>query len=180
VARLQLSALVIVVLLAGCGGDSGSSASEDYANSVCGDLSTWVTDVNGAVISLTDAGLATDKEDVQSAVDQAKDATDDLLSSLEELGPPETDAGQEAKSELDSLGATLRQQIETVDQALDADTGAAALTATVTAALSTAATAVESTYNELKGLDPGGELEDAFKNADDCRSLQDQVDEIGS
>jgi hypothetical protein len=180
VARWQLSALVIVVLLAGCGGDSGSSASEDYANSVCGDLSTWVTDVNGAVTSLTDAGLATDKEDVQSAVDQAKDATDDLLSSLEELGPPETDAGQEAKSELDSLGATLRQQIETVEQALDAETGAAALTATVTAALSTAATAVESTYNELKSLDPGGELEDAFKNADDCESLQDQVDEIGS
>jgi methyl-accepting chemotaxis protein len=180
VARLQLSVLVIVVLLAGCGGDSGSSASEDYANSVCGDLSAWVTEVNGAITSLTDAGLATDRDDVQSSVDQATEATDDLLGSLEELGPPETDDGQQAKSELDSLGATLRQQIETVEQALDADTGAAALATTVTAALSTAASAVESTYNDLKGLDPGGELEDAFKNADDCKSLQEQVDEIGS
>jgi hypothetical protein len=179
-ARAQISALVAVVLLVGCGGDSDSSASEDYANSVCGELSTWVTDVNGAVTSLTDAGLATDKEDVQSAVDQATSATDDLLSSLEELGPPETDAGEQAKSELDSLGATLRQQIETIEQALDADTGAVALAATVTAALSTAASAVESSYNELRVLDPGGELEDAFQNGDDCKSLRDQVDSIGS
>jgi hypothetical protein len=180
VARWPIGVLVAVVLLAGCGGDSGSSASEDYANNVCGDLSTWVTDVNGAITSLTDAGLATDKEDVQSAVDQATSATNDLLSSLEALGPPETDAGEQAKSELDTLGATLRQQIETVEQALDADTGAVALAATVTAALSTAASAVESTYNDLRGLDPGGELEEGFQNADDCRSLRDQVDEIGS
>lgn len=178
-ARWQLSVLAAVVLLAGCGGDSGSSASEDYANSVCSDLSTWVTDVNGAITSLTDAGLATDRDDVQSSVDQATDATNDLLSSLEALGPPETDAGQQAKSELDSLAATLRQQIETIEQALDADTGAVALAATVTAALSTAASAVESSYNDLRGLDPGGELEDAFQNADDCESLREQVDEIG-
>jgi hypothetical protein len=171
---------VAVVVLSGCGGDSGSSASEDYANSVCGELSTWVTDVNGAITSLTDAGLATDKEDVQSSVDQATDATDDLLSSLEKLGPPETDAGQQAKSELDSLGATLRSQIDAIEQALDADTGAVALAATVTAALSTAASAVESAYNDLRGLDPGGELEDAFQDADDCKSLRDQVNEIGS
>jgi hypothetical protein len=180
VARWLASALVAVVLLAGCGGDSGSSTSEDYANSVCSDLSTWVTEVNGAIQSLTDAGLATDKEDVQSSVDQARDATNDLLSSLEDLGAPETDAGQQARSELDSLAATLRKQIETVEQALDADRGPVALAATVTAALSTAASAIESSYNDLKGLDPGGELEDAFKNAEDCKSLQDQVDEIGS
>jgi exonuclease VII small subunit len=180
VARWQISALVVVVLFTGCGGDSGSSASEDYANSVCRDLSAWVTDVNSAITSLTDAGLATDREDVQSSVDQATDATDDLLNSLEELGAPETDAGQQAKSELENLGTTLRSQIDAIEKALDADTGAVALAATVTAALSTAASAVESAYNDLRGLDPGGELEDAFQNADDCKSLRDQVDAIGS
>ena len=174
-----ISALAAALVLAGCGGDSGSSASEDYANSVCGELSSWVTDVDGAIKSLTDAGLATDKEDVESAFDEARAATDDLLSSLEEPGLPETDAGRQAKSELDSLGATLRQQIETIEQALDAQSGPVAVAATVTAALSTAASAVESTYNDLRGLDPGGELEDAFENADDCESLREQVDEIG-
>jgi Arc/MetJ family transcription regulator len=164
----------------GCGGDDGASSSEEYANSVCGELSTWVTDVNGAITTLTDAGLATDKEDVETAFDQAKGATDDLLSSLEGLGAPETDAGAQAKNELDSLSTTLRTQIDTVQQALEGDAGALALATTVTAALSTAATAVEAAYNELKGIDPGGELEDAFQNADDCKSLQDQVDEIGS
>lgn len=178
--RWGICTLVAVLLLAGCGGDDGASASEEYANSVCGELSTWVTDVNGAITSLTDAGLATDKEDVQTAFDQAKGATDDLLSGLEGLGAPETDAGAQAKSELDSLSTTLRAQFDTVEQALGADEGALALATTVTAALSTTATAVESAFTDLKGLDPGGELEDAFQNAEECKSLQDQVDAIGS
>ena len=179
-ARRGLSTLVATFLLVGCGGDGGSGASEDYANSVCGDLSAWVTDVNGAITSLTDAGLATDEDDVRSAVDKATDATNELLSSLEDLGPPETDAGEQAKSELDSLGETLRRQIDTIEQVLESDSGALALATTVTTALSTAASAVESTFDDLRGLDPGGELEDAFENADDCKSLREQVDAIGS
>jgi hypothetical protein len=40
--------------------------------------------------------------------------------------------------------------------------------------LTTAASALESTFNNLQALDAGGELESAFKNADACKSLGNQ------
>ena len=89
--------VVVVIALAGCGGDD-SSASEDYANSVCSNLSTWVTEVQETVQSLTDAGLATSREDVQAAFDEAKDTTETLVNDLEQLGPPETENGEQAKT----------------------------------------------------------------------------------
>ena len=177
--RWQISVLTAVVLLAGCGGDSGSSASEDYANDVCSNLSTWVTTVDGAAKSLGEAGLSIDRDDVQKAVSDVSDATDTLVDDLKQLGPPETDAGTQAKSELDSLGNTLAQQVDTVEGALNGGGSAIALATTVTTALSTAADAVESTYQSLQGLDLGGELQNGFENAEDCKSLSDQLEAIG-
>ena len=48
--------------------------------------------------SLTDAGLATSREDVQAAFDEAKDTTETLVNDLEQLGPPETENGEQAKT----------------------------------------------------------------------------------
>jgi membrane protein implicated in regulation of membrane protease activity len=172
--------LLIVLALAGCGGDDGSSASEDYANSVCSNLSTWVTDVEDTVNSLTDAGRSVQREDVEDAVNEVRDSTDTLVNDLEDLGPPDTDEGREAKSQLDTLANTLRQQITTVDQALDSGGNMTAIAATVTTAISAAANAVNTTYEKLQQLDPAGELQDAFENADDCKSLGDQLEQIRS
>jgi hypothetical protein len=137
-------------------------------------VSTWVSTVDGA------AGLSIDRDDVQTAVTDVSDATETLVDDLKQLGPPETDAGTQAKSELDSLGTTLAQQVDTVEGALNGGGSALALATTVTTALSTAAGAVESTYQSLLGLDPDGELADGFENADDCESLRDQLEAIGS
>jgi methyl-accepting chemotaxis protein len=178
VARWQIVVLALV-LLAGCGGDE-PSASEDYANGVCSSLSTWVTDVQETIQSLTDAGLATSREDIESAFNQTKEATDTLVNDLEGLGPPDTDDGQQAQSELDSLETELRQQLDTVEQALDSGGGVTAIAAQVSTAVAAAANAVNTTYQDLQGLDPTGELGDAFKNSDDCKSLRDQLENLRS
>jgi hypothetical protein len=179
VAPRRIIALVAIVLLAGCGGDD-SSAGEDYANSVCSHLSTWVADQQATLTSLKNARPSINQEDLQVAVGDVRDSTQVLVMGLAELQPPETDAGNQAKSELDSLGTTLTQQVDKVEQALNEGGGALALGTAVTAALSTATNAVQSTWNSLQGLDPGGELEDGFKDADDCKSFSDQLDAIGS
>ena len=168
-----------VGLLAGCGGD-GSSESEDYANGVCSSLSTWVTDVQETIQSLTGSGLGTSRDDIQSAFNQTKDATDTLANDLDGLGPPETEDGQQAKSELDSLETELSQQLDMVEQALRSGGGVTAIAAQVSTAVSAAANAVNTTYQDLQGLDPAGELGDAFQSSDDCQSLQDQLQNLGS
>jgi hypothetical protein len=177
----RLAVLALAFLLAGCGGDDdgGSSASEDYADSVCGQLSMWVADQRDTLESLQDAGLSITKEDIEAAVGDVRDSTQVLVEDLRGLDPPETDAGQEAKSELDSLGTTLTQQVETVEQALDANTGVVALASTVTTALSTATSEVKSTQEELQNLD-SGELKDAFEDSDDCTMLREVAEDIDS
>ena len=170
----------LVLLLAGCGGDDGSSGSEEYANTVCGDVSSWVADMQDTVKSLTDAGLSTDQDDLKAAFDDAKDSTETMIRDLGELDPPATDAGTKAKSGLDSLGSQLHQQLDTMEQALNGSAPPLTQLSTITAAISAATKEVQSTYNELKGLDPAGELQDAFENAEDCKTLSDQLDEIGS
>jgi hypothetical protein len=176
-----LAVLALVFLLAGCGGgdDNDSSASEDYANSVCGQLSTWVANQRDTVASLQDAGLSVTREDLAAAVGDVRDSTQVLVEDLRDDDPPDTDAGNQAKSELDSLGTTLTEQVDTVQQALDANTGVVALASTVTTALSTATSAVKSTLDELQNLD-SGELKDAFEDSEDCAMLREVVEDIDS
>jgi methyl-accepting chemotaxis protein len=179
--RAGFAALVAAtVVSAGCGGDDDEGRAESWANSVCGSLSAWVTDVDEAVRSVTDAGLAIDEEDVQDAVDQVAEATDALAEDLEDLGPPETEGGEQARSELESLTTTLRSEVETVREAAESDGGISELATTVTASLSKASADVSSTLEDLEGVDPGGELEDGFEDAGECDSFRDQLEEIDS
>lgn len=172
--------LAVVLALAGCGGGDDADAAESWATGVCGSLSTWVADIDEAVQPLRDAGLSLDEDDVQTAVDQVADATSTLADDLEELGPPETEDGEQAERELEDLATTLRSEVETVRQAVDSESGAVAVSSTVSTSLSSAASEVQSTFNDLQGLDPGGELENGFENADECDSFRDQIEELGS
>ena len=173
--------LALAFMLAGCGGgdDNDSSASEDYANSVCGQLSEWAADQRDTVSSLQDAGLSVTREDLRAAVGDVRDSTQVLVEDLRDDDPPDTDAGNQAKSELDSLGTTLTEQVDTVQQALDGNTGVVALASTVTTALSTATSAVKSTLDELQNLD-SGELKEAFEDSPDCTMLREVIEDINS
>lgn len=177
--RLGLLAVVLALVtmpaVAGCGGGDEENASEQWAGDVCSQLSTWVTDVEEAVRSLTENPLSLDKAAVQAATEDVKGATEDLVDGLADLGPPETESGDEAQSELDELGAQLRQQVDEVEQ--EAEAGSLSLV-TVTSALATAASAVRSTYESIQSLD-SGELHDSFENAASCDSFRQQVDTIG-
>jgi hypothetical protein len=168
-------ALATMPLVAGCGGED-ESAGEQWAGDVCSELSTWVTSVEEAVRSLTDKGLSLDKASVQAATEDVRQATDELVDGLEELGPPETDAGEQARGELDELGTQLGAQLDDVEQA--AESGSLSLV-TITSALAAAASAVRSTFESLQSLDTGGELRDGFENAGSCDSFRQQVDTIG-
>ena len=167
--------LALTPAVAGCGGDE-ENATEQWAGEVCSQLSTWVTGVEEAITPLTENPLSLDKTAVQMATEDVKGATDELVDSLADLGRPQTEAGAQAKRELDQLGTQLQQQVDEVEQA--AGSGSLSLV-TVTSALATASSAVRSTYESIKLLDSGGELRDAFENAESCDSFRQQVDTIG-
>jgi hypothetical protein len=167
--------LVTTPVLAGCGGD-GESASEQWAGDVCGELSAWVTSLHDAVRSLTDNGLSLDAAAVQAATADVREATDELVDGLAGLEPPETEAGEQARGELEELGTQLTEQLEEVEQA--AETGSLGLVP-VTAALAAAAAAVRSTFESIQSLDAGEELRDGFESASSCDALRQQADTVG-
>jgi methyl-accepting chemotaxis protein len=179
--RAFVVSLVVGVVLsaAGCGEDEQAGV-EGWANGVCGNLSEWITDVDGAVTSLTEDGLALDEDDLRDAVDQTQDATDELTEDLRDLGPPETPSGQRAALELDALISDLQEQVDRVEQAVSGTDGLLEVATSVAAAVAAAVARLEETVDVLRQLDAGGELEAAFTNADDCESLRQQVDDIGS
>ncbi len=171
---LRAALLVVVVLaVAGCGGDSEPSASENYANEVCSSFSTWLTDVaeHGA-----DGHRRRPRDDEgrppvgrgrrRERHRQARTRT------WRRPGAPDTEDGQKAKSEVESLMSQIRDQLATIQSALDSNAGILSIASTVSASVSTALNDLETTYNNLKDLDPAGELRDAFENSDDCNSLQ--------
>jgi membrane protein implicated in regulation of membrane protease activity len=168
--------LLVVLALAGCGGDEGPNASEEYADGVCSSLSTWADDVETTVKTLADQGLSIDEQDVRSAIDDVKAANEELTDDLDGLGAPETEDGEQAEQELDDLATALSAQVDKVDEALDSGSRPAAIAGIITSAVATGATAVNSAYQNLRQLDPAGELRDAFEDSDECKQLEDQLE----
>jgi hypothetical protein len=179
----RLAVLALAFTLAGCGGgDNGPpSASEDYANTVCRDLSTWVAGQQATLKSLEDAGPSISREDLRAADVHVRDSTQVLfLVGLEPLDAPASDRGKQAKTELDNFEMKLLQRLGMVDRAvLGGNTGVVALASMLTSALSRGTNDVKSTLDELQNID-SDELKDAFRDSDECKMLRDEAESIGS
>ncbi len=179
----RLAVLALAFTLAGCGGGDNepSSVSEDYANTVCRDLSSWVVDQQATLKSLEDAGPSISREDLRAADVHVRDSTQVLfLVGLEPLDVPESDPGKQAKTELDNFEMKLLQRLVMVDRAVQhGNIGVVALASMLTSALSTGTNDVKSTLDELQNLD-SDELKDAFQDSDECKMLRDEVESIGS
>ena len=87
----------------------------------------------------------------------------------------QTDAGEQAKESLDQLADDVDENVSKIEDALDdASGGNGVLEAmsVVTGTLSTMGAQLSSTFATLGQLDPGGELEEAFRDADSCDELE--------
>ncbi len=174
--RLALAAALVAALAfvaAGCGGKSQPAAvpTNDWANSVCGDLVTWTTTIKSLAKSIqsnpTKAGL-------QDAVTQAQDATKTLSSSLKSLGKPDSSVGQQAKDDISQLSDELTADVDKIQSALKSASGVSGtLTAisTASATLVTMGQQVSATFGQLQKLDAKGELEKAFSSSASCKQL---------
>jgi hypothetical protein len=160
---------VLALLAAGCGSDksSESSSTTDWANGVCSAVTTYRQSVTDAADSLknnvSQAGF-------KDATTQVQKATDTFVEKIKDLGKPDTNAGEQARTTVDTLSSQLQTGLDTVKNA--GDQGLVQSLSTVTTALATAQTQIKTAFNELQGLDAQGELSDAFKQASACDSLR--------
>ena len=162
-----------MVLAAGCGSDdSEPSSTADWADGVCTAITTWTDSIKSAADPIKSGDIS--EGSLQSAADDVKSATDTFESDLEDLGKPDTEAGQQAKDSLDQLSSDLSTGTDTIKSAVDDASGVSGIAAAVTtvgATLATMQTQVKSAYTSLTQLDAKGELETAFQQASSCEPL---------
>ena len=173
--RFALAACValFVLVAAGCGGDDESSATEEWASSVCSAVTTWKNDLEQAAQPLTDLSSLSE-ESVRQAADDAKSATETLADSLKGLGRPDTSSGEQVESAVDDLATKLESsatEIETAVEGVSSVADIPSAVGTVTTTLTALGTTADSAVQTLGDADVSGELKTAFDQADSCEEL---------
>jgi len=166
------AALLAVLAVAGCGGSSGTTATDTWASGVCTAITTWQNQLKSIETSVKSGNVT--KDSINNAVSQAQSATEQLGKSLKKLGKPDTQAGQQAKTDVQNLSDDLSKGVKTIQDAVSNASGAAGVLSAVSTAagtLSTMVTQVTTTMTDLQQLDATGELEKAFKNSAACKPL---------
>jgi hypothetical protein len=159
--------------------DFTSVDTTEWAGSVCTSLSEW----RGAITSLADVGEGElTRESLEEKLDEAGDATEELVDDLKRLGPPDLEASDEAEQALDDAADGLEESFDTlrsdVQAALDADTPTlfleelAALAPQFQALLEQVQATVASLQSASLFGDASAELEQAFADADSCQQLR--------
>jgi hypothetical protein len=174
-------AAIVVAAVAMRLSDDGSDEPQSttvWADSVCTDLSDW----RDSITSLADVSGETLTPDVlREKLDQADSATTTLVSDLRDLGPPDLQAGDELRQELQSSVDDLESSYDDLKSAAN-DAAEASGTeflqqlAGLATQFSSFVTALESTVDTLRNAnvaeDSKAELQQAFDDASSCQSLQ--------
>jgi hypothetical protein len=162
------------LLAAGCGGDGGDEtlSTTEWANDVCGAITTWTDSLQSAAEPLTLGNIS--KETLQSAADDVESSTNTFTDDLKELGAPDTETGQEAKDLLDGLDEELDDDLLKIQSTVEAasPTDILSVVSKVSATLATMSQTISSTFDQLDQLDASNELEQAFEEADDCDEIR--------
>jgi hypothetical protein len=174
--RRVLAALVLgsTLAVAACGGEDSSA--EAWAGDVCSSVQEWRDNLTSLVVDAQTGGLSV--ESVRTAVDGGVEATRRLRDQLQDLGPPDTEAGDQIEQEVDDLADEVVEEVEaarTEAEALPEDQSVAELLQSLTSiagGLQSVVGDVQQTFSEIQELEPGAELEDGFENAGACQELR--------
>ena len=176
--RTWTAALVVVALAgvaAGCGGssDEETDPTAAWASGFCSAITTWTDDLQSITQQFTDTSNLS-QDGLASAAEDARTSTEQLVSSLKDLGAPETDSGQEVKSALDTLSTTLDAETAQIQETAQGVTGVTDLPSAITkisASLSALGTAFSDTLQTIETADTKGELQTALEDSPDCADI---------
>lgn len=177
--RLPLAAAVAVsalaVVVAGCGGSDEPDSTSAWAAGFCSAITSWTDSLEEVTSQFTDTSNLS-QEGLQSAAEDVRTATDDLVDDIRGLGAPDTESGEEIRSALDSLSTSLETQSGEIETAVEGVSNITDLPSAITAAttsLSAMGSAFASTLQTLESADVGGELQSALEDSPECAGISD-------
>jgi hypothetical protein len=171
-ATLVLTAM-LAILAAGCGGET--SAEEEWAGDICTAVGGWQDQVQKSTDEAREA-LQSPGAGTLAAIDaevrEIIDATDELGNDLRELEPPDTEAGDQAKREVDTLASQLEATAANTRETFDnlpedpSITDVANALEPLVPSIQSLIGSVSTTFAAVK--ESGSELKEGFDDADSC------------
>lgn len=169
-----LSLGCLFALAAGCGEEEAGAG--PWVDDVCSSVQEWRENLTSLVFDAQTEGLSV--ETVRTAIDGGVEATQRLRDQLQDLGPPDTEAGDEIESEVDQLADQAVESVEAARaeaEALPEDQSVTELLQSLTSIagdLQSLVGEAQTTFVEIQELEPGMELEEAFESSEECQSLR--------
>jgi hypothetical protein len=166
--------LLCALTLSACGGDDSDKtvSPSEWADSLCTDLDQWKSSLQSTRTAFS--GNVT-PENAQDAAGEVGSATETLVGELKDLGKPDTEAGQQAKDDVDQLSDELQKGSDQIQRDADAVSSVSDVPQAVAAVTATAkqlSNDISSTMTSLEQLEPQGELKTAIDQSDACQSLK--------
>lgn len=174
--RLLVPALATIVLAAGCGGDDNggdSTSPAEWADSLCSATTDWTDSLRSTTDSLRSGNLTEDS--LRNAADDVKSSTETFVDDVKGLGKPDTESGQQAEDLVNGLGDDLEEGSQKIEDTIEGVSDASGVLNAVTVVSGTIQTMsqdVSSTIEQLRQLDPAGDLAQGFQEADSCDVIQ--------
>jgi len=170
---------IVVAAIAMRLSDNGSSqpSAAEWADSVCSSLATWKSSIE----SLHDvSGGTLTADSLNAKIDDGKAATQKLIDDLKALGPPDLQAGDQAKqqltSDLDSIQSTFDQLQGAAQQATQGGKLSLPALAQLAPQFQALLDAASNTVDDVKSANVAeqdkAELQAAFADAQSCQALQ--------
>jgi inorganic triphosphatase YgiF len=171
-AAFAVSALALVA--AGCGGsDEESDPTAAWAAGFCSAVTSWTDALQDVTSQFRDTSNLSE-DGLQSAAEDVRTATEQLVDDLRGLGAPETESGEEIRSSLDSLSNTLEAEsgeIESTVEGISGITGLPSAISAVSTSLSAMGSAFAETLQTIESADVDGELQSALEESPECADI---------
>lgn len=162
-----------VFALSGCGG-GGQSEAEKWADTVCSSIGDWKDEMSSLANDLTTKAQngTLNVNELRSGLDKAANETKTLANDLRDAGPPNTDAGNQAKQMLNDVASMARSAIDDARSKAQSAGSLPAAIAAVAPGLTQTVANVTSELQKVSQLDPQGELGKAIDDTKSCQSLK--------
>jgi hypothetical protein len=189
VGGIVVAAVVIIAIILGLvylrdsDSESSSLTTTEWAGKVCTSLSDW----RSSITSLADvSGGTLTRDTLRKKLTDAQVATEQLITDLENIGPPETASGTQLKNELQQSGDQLEKSYENLkagaQDALDADStvgflqGLAKLAPDFQKLLNEISSTIQTLESSNVAGDSADEVKQGFQNAQSCQDLRSEQD----
>ena len=176
--RIGLVAAVAALALVavGCGGSDSESDADPtaaWASGFCSAVTTWTDELQTITSSFSDTSNLS-QDGLESAAEDVRTSTEQLVDDLKELGAPETEGGEQVKSSLDSLSTTLETESGTIEETVQGISGITDIptaVTTISTSLSAMGTAFSDTLQTIEDADASNELQAALEDSPECADI---------